>query len=149
MKKADLKKLKEIISTLPNIPVLEGGQAKFTQVLKSGGLMRTQGVETDEKGQPIRTDYSYKTAEPEKGNFVNKLKFFTDHLEKGFSMQQTIDLWNEKFKKVMELIANYTPPPKKEETTEEMKQRVADECEKAELRKISKRSVCLPRRKKK
>jgi seryl-tRNA synthetase len=108
MKKAELKRLKKFIEPLSDIPIIEDGGTKYTQVIRIGLNVKL----------------------PEKGNFVNKVKFFTEFMKQGKTAQQAVDAWNEKFKKVQEQILilaeerKNNPPPKK--TTEQIKQEVAD-----------------------
>lgn len=157
MKKAQLKQLRLLIKGLPEIPLLHEGKADTIPVktLVSGAKMIQEGVQNDKDGKPIVPELFY-TTEQEVPKTVNKEKFFIEHMAKGFTAQQTVDYWNDRYKRVQEAIANYVAPPKKQETVEEIKQRVADEEDKRiakeerEYQKaVSKRRLAFPRGKKK
>jgi hypothetical protein len=108
MKKAELKRLKKLIERLPDIPIIEDGGAKYTQVIRIGLNVKP----------------------PEKGNFVNKVKFFLEFMKKGKTGDEAVTAWNEKYKRVQEQIVNLAeerknnPPTKKD--IEKIKQEVAD-----------------------
>lgn len=128
MKKAQRKQLQALIKTLPNIPILENGRTKTRTVWLSGEALLQEGIKNDAKGIPIDPKLFYNHHEV--GTYVNKEKFFIECERQGMTAQQSVDLWNEKYKKVQELIAAYVPPTKEEkpeETEEEMKQRVEAE----------------------
>lgn len=145
MKKAQLKQLRLLIKGLPEIPLLHEGKADSIPVITfvTGAKMIEDGVKRDKDGKPIIPELFYTTSQ-EVPKTVNKEKFFIEHMAKGFTVQQTVDYWNDRYKRVQEAIANYVAPPKKEETVEEMKQRVADEHQQIENRKISKRQLASP-----
>ena len=132
MKKAQLKELRRIIATLPEIPLMEGGKAKTTAVHMTGGTVITTGTTHSTDGKPIQSTLNYGV--DDRPEYVNKEKYFLDRAKQGEPIQKTIDYWNERHKKVTELIAEYAEPEKPKETTEERKQRELDEWEKQEAR---------------
>ena len=138
MKKAQLKELRRIIATLPNIPLIEGGKAKTTAVHMTGASVIAAGLKHSQDGKPIQAELNYEVND--RTEYVNKEKYFLDRAKQGEPIQKTIDYWNERFKKVTELIANYveprldTPDLRGRETIEERKQRELDEWEKQEAR---------------
>lgn len=117
MKKAELKELKKLIDPLPDIPIIEDGGTKYTPVIRMGLNVRL----------------------PEKKNFVNKVKFFTDCMRHGKTADESVKLWNEKFKRVQEKILllaeerKNNPPPTK--TIEQLKQEELEKCERIDRKR--------------
>lgn len=155
MKKAELKKLKELIKGLPEIPILEDGKPGEIPIHYMGSTLEREGIKRDSQGKPINPKAFYSTGVNNRPKAVNKEKFFLEHMAKGFTAQQTVDLWNEKYKRVQEAIANYVPPVKKpedEKSVEQLKQELADKVQELDNQrqaKVARRQLAFPRKKRK
>lgn len=155
MKKAELKQLKQLIKGLPEIPILENGRPGEIPIHYMGAALEREGIKRDNQGKPINPNAFYTTSANNKPKLVNKEKFFLDHIKRGFTAQQTVDLWNDKYKSVQEAIANYVPPlkePEQEKSIEEQKQELADKVQKEENKreaKFARRQLAFPQKKRK
>lgn len=140
MKKAQLKKLRELIQTLPRIPLLYKGKPMGQyQGWKLGADIIKDAEDKKEKpptqsdGKPLDPKLYYKVNGGEI-LYVNKEKYFIQCDKQGMTAQQAVDSWNEKHKKVLETIAATPNHLDQGVEQEEMKQSVADEEEERQSR---------------
>jgi hypothetical protein len=126
MKKAQLKKLRELIKTLPQIPLISNGKPVLPLVWVMGHELIEEGVKRDAEGKAIDPKLYYQRGSGQM-QFVNKEQFFISTSKQGIPPHKAVDLWNDKYKTVLEIIASAPNDPLPGKSQEEMKQQVAEE----------------------